>query len=572
MAVRNELGDAVQHDLVIRGGTVVDGTGCAPFLADVGITSGLIAEVGVIATAGTREIDATGLMVTPGWVDIHTHYDGQVTWDPTLAPSSWHGVTTAVMGNCGVGFAPVRPGTESFLIELMEGVEDIPGTALAEGIDWRWETFSEYLDVLDSIPLSIDVGTQIPHAPVRLYVLGDRCNTDYVPNADEIAQMAAIVRTGMEAGALGFSASRTMLHRDVHGVHTPGTFAGSDEMLALGRALKGLDHGVFQLASDHLGDEQEWAWIEQVAQDSGRPVTLVPTSEQAYLNDRVFRMAEDARARGMQIRPQTAGRPTGVLHGLQSSYHIFIAVPAFLEIADLPLAEQVARMSEPALKARILEEAAAAGGNLEKRMWYVFPLGTDPDYEPARENSVAGRAAVEGRPAVDLMYDLLVAEEGRELFYQPLGLYTGYDLRFFERAFEHPDAVFGLSDGGAHCGVIADAGMPTFILTHWGRDRLRGRTFPIEFLVRKLSRDTARAYGLHDRGELVPGQLGDVNIIDFDKLSLHRPEAIHDLPAGGRRLVQHVDGYRYVLKRGEAIVIDDQLTEARPGRLVRGGR
>ena len=563
----------MQHDVVIRGGTVVDGTGAAPFLADVGITAGLIAEVGVITGPGVREIDAHGLLVTPGWVDIHTHYDGQVTWDPTLAPSSWHGVTTAVMGNCGVGFAPVRPGTENFLIELMEGVEDIPGTALAEGIDWRWETFGEYLDVLDATPLSIDVGTQIPHAPVRLYVLGDRCNTDYVPNDEEIAEMAAIVRAGLEAGALGFSTSRTMLHKDLKGVHMPGTFAGSDEMLALGRAMKGLDHGVFQLVSDHLGEDAEWAWIEQVAQDSGRPVTLVPTSELAYRDNLIFRLAADAGKRGMQMWPQVAGRPTGVLHGLQSSYHLFLTAPTYAtEVAGRPLAEQVQLMSDPQRKARILGEVTAAGGSVEKRLRFVFPLGEEPDYEPALENSVAGRAAAQGRTGIDLMYDLLVAEEGRELFYQPLALYPDYDLSFFEHAFEHPDAIFGLSDGGAHCGVIADAGMPTFILTHWGRDRHRGKKFPVEYLVRKLSRDTARAYGLTDRGELVPGQLGDVNIIDFDALRLHRPEAVYDLPAGGRRLVQHVDGYRFVLKRGEPIIIDDQLTEARPGRLIRGGR
>jgi N-acyl-D-amino-acid deacylase len=564
------------HDVIVRGGVVYDGTGAAPQHVDIGISEGLISGVGRdLGTAG-REIDATGCIVTPGWVDIHTHYDGQVTWDPTLAPSSWHGVTTTVMGNCGVGFAPIRPGREQFLIELMEGVEDIPGTALAEGITWAWEHFPEYLDTLDKLELSMDVGTQVPHAPVRAYVLGDRCNTDYQPSAEEIAEMARLVRQGLDAGALGFSTSRTLLHRDIHGVEMPGTFAGSDELLSIGRAMRGLQHGVFQLVSDHLGDQDEWTWLEQVAEQSGRPITLVPTSELAYRDDLVFRKAEDATRRGLEIWPQVAGRPTCVLHGLQSSHNIFAKLPTFRRhVAGRPLQEQVAILRAEATRHALMTEfdgmPQELKGYVEGRLWQVFPLGDNPDYEPAREASVAATAQAQDRPAVEVMYDLLITDDGRELFYQPLGLYDTFDFEFFERAIGHPASVFGLSDGGAHCGVIADAGMPTFVLTHWGRDRNRGKTFPLEWLVRKLSRDTARAYGLRDRGELTTGKLGDVNIIDFDRLRLHRPEARNDLPAGGRRLVQQVDGYRYVLKRGEPIITDGQLTDARPGRLIRGG-
>lgn len=563
------------HDVVVRGGTVYDGTGAPPQSIDVAIDDGSISALGAGLGPGRHEYDATGCIVTPGWVDVHTHYDGQVTWDPTLAPSCWHGVTTVVMGNCGVGFAPIRPGREQFLIELMEGVEDIPGTALAEGIQWKWEHFTEYLDALDELDLSVDVGTQVPHGPLRAYVLGDRCNTDYQPTSSEVADMALLVRDGVEAGALGFSTSRTLLHRDVQGVEMPGTFAGAEELIEIGRAMKDLEHGVFQLVSDHLGEAWEWEWIEQVARESGRPVTVVSTSAEGYRDDLIFRRAESAIQRGLSIRPQVAARPTCVLHGLQSRVNIFAKLPSFEGlVAGRSLDQQVARLRTEPVRTILLEELAQAGPHVnaivEATLRQVFPLGGRPDYEPRREDSVAGMAAAQGRPSVEVMYELLLRDEGRELFYQPLGLYDTFDLAFFERAIENPTSVLGLSDGGAHCGVIADAGMPTFVLTHWGRDRRRGRKFPVEWLVRKLTSDTADAYGLGDRGRLGVGKLGDVNIIDFEALQLERPEARTDLPAGGRRLVQAVEGYRYVLKRGEPIVIDGEVTDARPGRLIRG--
>ena len=566
------------RDLIIRGGTIVDGSGGAPFEGDVAIDGDRIVEVGQAGGAARREIDARGMLVTPGFVDIHTHYDGQATWDPLLAPSSWHGVTTAVMGNCGVGFAPVRPDHHQFLIDLMEGVEDIPGSALAEGIDWKWERFPEYLDALEAMPRAIDVGAQVPHAAVRAYVLGERCNTDYEPTADEIAQMAELVREGVAAGALGFSTSRTLLHRDLKGVHMPGTFAGSDEMLALGMAMKGLSHGVYELVSDHLGEDDEWEWVKTFARESGLPVTLVATSAGAFQGDKMYKIAEESRLKGMEIRPQIAGRPTGVLHGLTSSLNIFASHPTYRrELAHLPLAEKVAMMRKPEIRAALLAEAPTfrngpmAVGS-DEFLYRVFPLGERPDYEPDRAASVGGLAEAAGVTPLEMMYDLLLREGGRELFYQPLGGYFTYNFDFFRKNMQHPNVVFGLSDGGAHCGVIADAGMPTFILTHWGRDRTKGERFPLEFLVRKLTRDTAMAYGLSDRGQLKPGLLADVNVIDFDKLRLYRPEAIWDLPAGGRRLVQRATGYRQTVKSGQVTFEGGESTGALPGSLVRGGR
>jgi N-acyl-D-aspartate/D-glutamate deacylase len=565
------------HDLVIRGGTVIDGSGGERFDGDVAIAGGRIIEVGTVAGRGRREIDARGRLVTPGWVDVHTHYDGQATWDPDLAPSSWHGVTTVVMGNCGVGFAPVRPGQQTFLIELMEGVEDIPGAALAEGIDWQWESFPQYLDALERRPRAIDVAAQVPHGAVRAYVMGERCNSqDDLPTDAELAQMQALVREGIAAGAVGFSSSRTLLHKDKHGVHVPGTFAGSDEMLALGLSMKGLKHGVFELVSDHLGDDDEWAWVTAFARETGRPVTLVATSAAAYEGNKMYRIAESARREGLEVRPQIAGRPTGVLHGLQSNFHVFMGHPSFAALKDRPLAAVVGQMRDPAFKARILSEQSRfgrmpVGGTLAELLWQVFPLGDVPDSEPDRADSIAGRAAAAGREPFELMYDLLCDGDGRELFYQPLGGYQTYNFDFFRASMEHPNVLFGLSDGGAHCGVIADAGMPSFILTHWGRDRHKGERMPLEFLVRKLSRDTAEAYGMRDRGLLAPGLLADVNVIDIDALALSRPEAVYDLPTGGKRLVQRVRGYDHIVKRGEPIYEGGERTTALPGALVRGG-
>ena len=562
------------YDLIVRNGTVIDGTGKERFTADIAISDGRIAKIGAITESAEREIDAGGRLITPGWVDIHTHYDGQATWDPILAPSSWHGVTTVVMGNCGVGFAPVKPGDQDFLIELMEGVEDIPGAALSEGIDWQWESFPEYLDALEAMPRAIDVATQVPHGAIRAYVMGDRCNSDYAPTREEVDAMAALVREGVEAGALGFSSSKTLLHKDIHGEYMPGTFSGYDEMLALGLGMKGCSNAVFELVSDHLGEDEEWAWVTEFQKQTGLTVTLIATTAPAYENNKMYNLAEQARREGREIRPQAAGRPTGVLHGLQSSFHAFVGHPTWkAELADLDHAALLARLREPAVKAQLLAEKSLIKGglmqDLPSLMGQVFPLGDLPNYEPLPEDSVAGIARARGQDVMEVMYDLLVDNDGKELFYQPLGGYQGYSLDWQKQLLEHPNVLFGLSDGGAHCGVIADAGMPTFIMTHWGRDRTRGEKMSLEFIVESLTSKTARAFGMFDRGEIREGMIADLNVIDFDALQLHRPEALFDLPAGGRRLVQRADGYDYTIKAGEVIFEGGEHTGALPGKLVR---
>ena len=562
------------YDSIVRNGTIIDGTGNDRFVADIAIKDGKIAKIGQITDPATNEIDATGKLVTPGWVDIHTHYDGQATWDPLLAPSSWHGVTTVVMGNCGVGFAPVKPDDRNFLIELMEGVEDIPGAALSEGIDWQWESFPEYLDTLESIPRAIDVATQVPHGAIRAYVMGERCNTDYAPTQAEVEEMAMLVREGVEAGALGFSSSKTLLHKDIHGEYMPGTFSGNDEMLALGLGMKGLKNSVFELVSDHLGDDKEWAWVTDFQKQTGLTVTLIATTAPAYENGKMYKLAEQARAEGREIRPQAAGRPTGVLHGLQSSFNAFVGHPTWRnELANLDHDTLLARLAEPATKAQILSEQSIIKGGLMQDlpglMGQVFPLGENPNYEPLSEESIAGIAKARGLDVMDFMYDMLVANGGKELFYQPLGGYQGFSLDYQKKLLEHPNVLFGLSDGGAHCGVIADAGMPTFILTHWGRDRTRGDKMSLEFIVKSLTSSTAHAYGMFDRGLLTEGMIADINVIDFDGLRLHRPEAVFDLPAGGRRLVQRAEGYEITIKSGEVIFNNGQHSGALPGKLVR---
>ena len=562
------------YDLVVRNGTVIDGTGKERFTADIAISDGRIAKIGAITESAEREIDAGGRLITPGWVDIHTHYDGQATWDPILAPSSWHGVTTVVMGNCGVGFAPVKPGDQDFLIELMEGVEDIPGAALSEGIDWQWESFPEYLDALEAMPRAIDVATQVPHGAIRAYVMGDRCNSDYAPTREEVDAMAALVREGVEAGALGFSSSKTLLHKDIHGEYMPGTFSGYDEMLALGLGMKGCSNAVFELVSDHLGEDEEWAWVTEFQKQTGLTVTLIATTAPAYENNKMYNLAEQARREGREIRPQAAGRPTGVLHGLQSSFHAFVGHPTWkAELADLDHAALLARLREPVVKAKLLAEKSLIKGGLMQDlptlMGQVFPLGDLPNYEPLPEDSVAGIARARGQDVMEVMYDLLVDNDGKELFYQPLGGYQSYSLDWQKQLLEHPNVLFGLSDGGAHCGVIADAGMPTFIMTHWGRDRTRGEKMSLEFIVESLTSKTARAFGMFDRGEIREGMIADLNVIDFDALQLHRPEALFDLPAGGRRLVQRADGYDYTIKAGEVIFEGGEHTGALPGKLVR---
>ena len=562
------------HDLVVRGATVVDGTGAPATTADVAVDDGLITSADGRAGAARREIDGDGLLLTPGWVDIHTHYDGQVSWDSELSPSSWHGITTVVMGNCGVGFAPVRPGSESFLIELMEGVEDIPGTALHEGIDWQWETFADYLDVVERTPRALDVVAQVPHAAVRAYVMGERAHDEATD--DDIAAMAKIAEEALSAGAAGFTTSRTILHRSKHGF-VPGTSAAPDELRAIGEAIRRAGHGVFEIVSDNGAEEPERSWMVDVARLTGGTVTYAlaqtpwnPTGYRDALAD-----AEALAADGLQIVPQVSCRPTGMLFGLQSSLHPFITHPTYVALAGLPLPERVARLRQPAVRAALLAEEPGATDPvalaLMSRWDEMFPLGDPPDYEPAPSTSVGAVAAREGRSPQEVVLDWLLANDGRALVFAPLASYVDRDHEAIREMMTHPRTVLGLSDGGAHCGLICDASMPTYLLTHWVRDRSRGARLPLEQAVHLQTGRTAEVFGLTDRGIIAPGKRADLNLIDLDGLRLHAPEMVFDLPAGGRRLVQHVDGYRYTVVAGEVTFEDGQATGARPGGLVRMG-
>jgi N-acyl-D-amino-acid deacylase len=564
------------HDLVIRGGLVVDGSGSTPREGDVAIDGERIAAVGADAGPARREIDARGKVVAPGWVDIHTHYDGQATWDPYMTPSSWHGVTTVVMGNCGVGFAPARPDRHQWLIGLMEGVEDIPGSALAEGITWEWQSFPEYLDALERTPRVLDVGAQVPHGAVRAYVMGERGARNEPATAEDVAAMAAIVKDGVAAGALGFSSSRTLLHRAIDGECVPGTFAAADEMLGIGRVLGELGQGVLEVASDLMPEDPELAWMETLARETGRPVTFACLQNDADPSQwrRLLAAAEAAAARGGRITPQIAARPTSVLMGLQSSIHPFVLHQGYQAIAHLPLDERVRQLRDPAVRERILAEKIQAPTPLiayiVQAFHKLFPLGDPPDYEPGPERSVKAMAAREGRSPESVAYDLLLEGDGKGFLYFPFLNYSDGDFDAIHTMLAHPLAVVGLGDGGAHCGVICDASTPTYLLTHWVRDRSRGPRVPIELVVARQTRETARLYGLDDRGQLAPGLLADVNVIDLDALTLAAPEMVYDLPANGRRLVQRVRGYAATVKRGVVTYENGEATGALPGRLVRG--
>jgi N-acyl-D-amino-acid deacylase len=562
-----------EFDLVVRGGSVVDGTGTPPRTADVGVRDGLIVEVGAVEGRGREVIDADGAVVTPGWVDIHTHYDGQVTWDPDVTPSSWHGVTTIVMGNCGVGFAPVRPGGEEFLIELMEGVEDIPGTALHEGIDWSWESFAGYLDALDATPRVLDVAAQVPHAPLRAYVMGERAHEQ--PDAEEIDAMARLAEDAVRAGAVGVTTSRTILHSSKHGL-VPGTHATPDEVVAFGDALGRVGHGVLQLVSDNVGTEEEVAWMADVARRTGRTVTfsLAQAGHDPDLWRSVLTSVDALTADGLPIVPQVSCRPTGMLFGLQSSLHPFAAHPTYRAMTELPLAERVARLRTPEVRRALLAEEPQTK-NLVARVlmtrWdQMFPLGDPPDYEPPASSSIAAVASVTGQAEPELALDWLLERDGQALLFAPLTSYADHDHEVIRSMMTHPGTVLGLGDGGAHCGLICDASFTTYLLTHWVRDRTRGERLPIEEVVKMQTSRPAEVYGFADRGSLVPGKRADLNVIDLDGLRLHAPEMVNDLPADGRRLVQRVDGYEATVCAGEVTMRDGAPTGARPGRLVRG--
>jgi len=560
------------HDLVIRNATVVDGTGGPAQIVDVAVDDGLISVVGAVADGGTRELDGTGLVLAPGWVDIHTHYDGQVTWDPEVTPSSWHGVTTIVMGNCGVGFAPVRPDGHDFLIELMEGVEDIPGTALHEGIDWAWESFAEYLDAVDATPRTVDVVAQVPHAALRAYVMGDRAHDE--ATADDVAAMATLTEEALAAGAAGFTTSRTILHRSMHGL-VPGTGAPPDELLAIADALGAAGHGVFQMVSDEQGGPNELAWLTDLAERTGATCTY--SLAQTPFNPDGWRQSlEDAErlgADGVTIVPQVSVRPTGMLFGLQSSLHPFITHPTMRQLAPLPLADRVAALRRPEVRAQLLAEEPVVNNPIARALmtrWsQIFPLGDPPDYEPPASASVEAVADREGRTPEEVVLDWLLDRDGEAFLFAPLASYMDTNHDAIHEMMTHPASVLGLSDGGAHCGLICDASFPTYLLTHWVRDRTRGPRLGLEQAVHLQTGRTAATYGLTDRGTIEVGKRADLNLIDLAGLRLHAPEMVHDLPAGGRRLIQHVDGYRATVVAGQVTYQDGIPTGARPGRLVR---
>ena len=567
------------HDLVIRGGTVVDGMGAPRFVADVAVDGGIVSAVGQISAQGREEIDATGKIVAPGFVDIHTHYDGQATWDSEMAPSSWHGVTTVVMGNCGVGFAPAKRDKHDWLIGLMEGVEDIPGTALAEGMTWDWETFPEYLDALERRPRTIDVATHVPHGAVRAYVLGDREMPGAVPNDADIAEMSRIVEEGIRAGALGFSTSRTVLHKSVDGELVPGTTATKEELLGIGRAMGRVGYGVFEMASDMKRDWDEFGWMGALSRETGLPVTfaaLQSIAKEMPLEEQISSMIAE-NDNGANIVAQIALRGNGIIMAWQGTVHPFRFKPAWAEIEALPWAEQLKHLKDPAFKARLIAEESVfpqsdiidflrivAGG------WPVhFEMGPEFNYEPGQDESVMARALATGISPAEYAYDLLMQDDGTGFIYFPILNYRDGNLNFLEELQTRDDCVNSLSDGGAHCGTICDAASPTFMLQHWVRDR-QGIRITLENAIKRQCHDTARLYGLNDRGVLKPGYLADINIIDLDRLKLSKPWLAFDLPAGGKRLLQKADGYVATIKAGVVTFREGVMTGALPGIVVRG--
>ncbi|MDC1359937.1 amidohydrolase family protein [Gammaproteobacteria bacterium] len=582
------------HDLVIRNGKIFDGSGGKPFIGDVAIDDGKISLVGVIEGSGRKEIDAKGNLVTPGWVDIHTHYDGQVCWDPYLTPSSWHGVTTVVMGNCGVGFAPVKPGDENFLIQLMEGVEDIPGSALHEGIEWDWETFPEFLDAIEKKEFVMDLGFMMGHGPLRSYVMGyERCQNQVDASEAEIGKMSELVTEAIDSGALGFSTSRTILHRDIYGKYVPGTEASSEEMRALAFGVDKAGEGTLEITSDWLDEEIEMSWMKEYVKKSDCGLTFLQTSGDAV---KTILFAEEQFLKGKNIRPQFPGRNVGLMFGLESSLHPFIQYPAYKEIADLPLDQKFKVMKDPDFKKKLLSQQPDFQSEIEIQLAKnpnnktseeiakdvelptkltsnyetQFILGTPPNYEPGKEDSIAAIATNRGISELEVMYDEMIKNNGTNLIYAAFTPYENYKLDFVEQAYGLKSSVAGGSDGGAHCGLICDASMPTTNLSHWARDREAGKKFSLEMLIKKQTKDTAETFGLFDRGEIKVGMLGDINIIDFEKLNVSHPKMIHDLPLGGRRLVQDATGYVATIKSGQVISENGVATGVLPGNLIRG--
>ncbi len=558
--------------LVIRGGTIFDGSGGDPYEADIGIADGRIAAIGPALPDGREEIDARGKLVTPGFVDVHTHYDAQVTWSSRLTPSSWNGVTTALLGNCGVGFAPCRPERRDMLVKLMEGVEDIPEVVLTEGLPWNWESFPQFLDALDQRRYDIDIATQVPHAALRVHVMGERGAAREAATEQDRARMAALAGEGIRAGALGFSTSRTLNHRTVDGQPTPTLAAAEAELAEIAEAMGGA--GWLQVVSDFEQPDEEFALLRRLVERSGRPmsITLLQSdTDPAHWRALLDRIGDANRA-GLRITGQVRSRPTSVLLGFELSQNPFMGRPSYQRIAHLPFAKRITTLRDPLFRARLLAEESAAGRTARRaqRWERVFPLGDPPDYEPAPDQSVAARAAREGRPPEEVAYDLLLQRDGRAMLYLPVTNYVAGNLDVVREMIADPNTLLGLGDGGAHVGIMCDATATSYTITHWTRDRARGELFPIAWAIKRLTSDNAAAIGLGDRGELRVGRRADINVIDYDRLRLRAPEMVYDLPAGGKRLIQRTDGFDAIIVAGEPIYRDGEATAALPGRLVRG--
>lgn len=566
------------HDFVIRDARVIDGTGRDAFAADVAIKDHKVVDIGSIASRGTREIHAAGRYLMPGWVDIHTHYDGQALWDPYLSPSGWHGVTTAIMGNCGVGFAPLRSEQREWAIELMEGVEDIPGAVLREGVRFTWEDFPGYLDALDQLPHAMDIGAQVPHAAVRVYVMGDRGRRREKASSEDLASMSQVVKQAIEAGALGFSSSRALVHRSSKGEAVPSLDVSGDEYRAIAQGLAEAGKGVIQMISDFADLESEFAIMKDAAKLSGRPLSFT-LLEQGQYPDRwrdILKRVEAAQADGLNMRAQVSCRPIGLMLGLQCSMSPFMYAKAYLDLAHLDLPQRVQALRQPSVKAAILADQPKPETLRLQRLTLAhdrhFPLHDQFTYEPAPNESVAALAKAEGRDPREFMYDYMLRQEGKQLFYFPLHNYEHGDLESVRTMMTHPFSLLGLGDGGAHNGYICDSSFPTFLITHWARDRQRGKRLRLEDLVKAQTHTNAVAIGLNDRGVIAPGMKADLNLVDFDRLRLTMPEQVCDLPGGGRRFVQRSEGYDYTWVNGVVAYEEGQATGEMPGRLIRGAQ